>query len=155
MSRMLLTHKSKLGVSDTDISHILAQVGYMRPSGAIASGEIRTAAGSLTAGLANAFAFYWQNTLPQSIIIVELMVDITTAGGTAGADLDAGSAASASTASSNLINDGDLNTVAVLVSTARVKLDPCGGTTDYVTGQILTQNASSLVGKWYITYMGV
>jgi hypothetical protein len=83
------------------------------------------------------------------------MIDITTAGGTALSVIDAGSAADSTTTSNNLINDGDLNSIHVLVSTNRVKLDAKNGTTDWITGQILVANASSLVGKYYIRYVGV
>jgi len=123
-------------------------------NGAIAPSEVRTASGSLTAGNANAFTFAWQNPELQAIIIVELMVDVTTAGGTAGSVLDAGSAANATTHSSDLITGADLNAIATYVSTARIKVAANGGASDWVTGQILTANAAGLVGKYYITYMG-
>ncbi len=129
----------------------------------VVSGEIRGAVGSLTAGNANAYAFAWQNPEAQAIIISRLIIDITTAGGTATSVIDAGSAATATTHSDNLIDGADLNTIDILDNIGdcgtngefQVKLDANGGTTDYVTGQILVANAASLVGKFYIIYVGV
>jgi len=89
---------------------------------------IKVAKGSLTPGVADAYAFNWQNPEASAIVIIELMIDITTEG-------------------------ADLNEVAIHVSTDRLKLDANGGATDYITGQILVQNASSLAGKYYITYL--
>jgi hypothetical protein len=122
--------------------------------GYIHSGELRTASGALTAGNANAFTIAWQNPEAQAIW-AQLMVELTTAGGTAGALLDAGSGASATTASDNLIDGADLNATNLLVSSAWVKLDANGGATDWITGQILVANAASLVGRFYVKYMGV
>jgi hypothetical protein len=132
------------GVSDV----IQGNVGYIH------NGELRTASGALTAGNANAFAIAWNNPEAQPIW-AQLMVEITTAGGTAGALLDAGSGASATTASDNLIDGADLNATNLLVSSAWVKLDANGGATDWITGQILVANAASLAGKFYVKYMGV
>jgi len=70
-----------------------------------------------------------------------------------GSVLDCGSADNPSTHSDDLIQGADLNEVAIHVSTDRLKLDANGGATDYITGQILVQNASSLAGKYYITYL--
>jgi len=123
-------------------------------TGYIAPGEIRTASGALTAGNANAFAFTWQNPEAQAVW-AEVMVDVTTAGGTAGSLLDVGSAANATTTSDNMIDGAGLNATDTHISVARVKLDANGGATDYITGQILVANAASLVGRYYIKYTGV
>jgi hypothetical protein len=131
-----------------------AGITLINNQGYIASGEIRTVSGSLTAGNANAFAFAWQNPEAQAIVILEVMVDETTAGGTAGSLLDVGTAANATTTSDNLIDGADLNATNTLVSTARVKLAANGGATDWITGQILVANAASLVGTYKVTYMG-
>lgn len=135
--------------TSTDSVQFRNNLGYIQPS------ETRSIAGNLTAGLQNAFTFTWQNPEAQSIHIIEVMIDITTAGGTAGAILDVGTAPDATTHSNDLINGANLNAIDNHVSTTRLKLAAAGGATDYVTGQILNANASSLVGKYYITYMGV
>lgn len=119
-----------------------------------APGEERSVSGVLVAGNANAFAFAWQNPEAQAIW-AQIMVEITMAGGTAGSVLDVGSAADATTHSDNLIDGADLNATNLLVSSAWVKLDANGGATDWITGQILVQNAASLAGKFYVKYMGV
>jgi hypothetical protein len=111
--------------------------------------------GALTAGNANAFAFAWQNPHAYAIQVTELVVEVVTPGGTAGSVLDAGAAANATTTASDLIHDGDLNTAGYLKSMAWVKLAAKDGATDYITGQILTANAASLVGKYYISYRAV
>ena len=124
--------------------------------GYIAPGEIRSKKVALTAGAVNTFALAWQNPELQAVLIKEVLLDITTAGGTATAIIDVGSGADATTASNNLLNDIDLNAAAITVSTARnIKLDAKAGTTDYITGQILTEAASALVANIYIEYVGV
>jgi hypothetical protein len=124
--------------------------------GWLGKGEIRTQSGVLTAGNANAWSFAWQNPFTNNTLLIqEVIIDITTAGGTPASLLDVGSAASGTSASSDLLNDVDLNATAVSVSTARnIKLAVKNGATDWITGQILAQNAANLVGKYYIIYMG-
>lgn len=122
---------------------------------------IKVAKGTLTAGNANAYAFAWQNPESSKIIVQRAVVDVTTAGGTATSVLDVGSAADGTTHSDNLIDGADLNAVATYDNIddqgtngkSKAKLDENGGTTDYITGQILVANAASLVGKYYIEYM--
>ncbi len=124
-------------------------------AGEIVATNFGWADGVLTAGLANAFGFYWQNPHAYAIIVYEVWVDVTTAGGTATSVMDVGSAANASTHSDDLLQLIDLNAVQFYVSSGAVKLDANGGATDYITGQILVANASGLVGKWYIKYRAV
>jgi hypothetical protein len=113
---------------------------------------IRIASGDLVAGNANAFMFAWQNPEASAITVLEVILDITTAGGTAGSLGDVGSAADATTHSNDMISGADLNAV-TMYSSNRCKLDAKGGTTDYITGQILTANAGSLVGRYYVMYV--
>jgi hypothetical protein len=110
--------------------------------------------GDLTPGAANAFCFAWQNPHAAAITILEVILDITTAGGTALSVIDVGSAANGTTHGDDLINDADANAIALHRSTALVKLAANGGATDWITGQILTQDALLLAGKYYIRYMG-
>lgn len=118
---------------------------------------------ALTAGLVNTFAFTWQNPEPVKILVDRVIVDITTAGGTATAILDVGVVASATATAADIINDLDLNAVAItdhlLVAGAGLggvhKVDEKGGTNDYITGKILTEAASALVGNVYIHYRAV
>jgi len=118
------------------------------------------AEGTLTAGAADAFAFAWQNPHAAKIIVEKLVIDVTTAGGTATAVLNVGSAANATTESDNLIDGADLNAIAVYDNIddqgengkSKQKIDEKDGTTDYVTGRITVEAATSLVGKYYIYY---
>ena len=113
----------------------------------------------------NAFALAWQNPESVAILVTRILVDITTAGGTATAVLDVGPAASATTHSDTLLDGVDANATAtydnLLAADAgthgltSAKLDENGGTTDYITGQILTEAATDLVGNAYIFYREV
>lgn len=122
---------------------------------------VKVAKGTLTAGLVNTFAFAWQNPEATEILVQRVIIDITTAGGTTTAILDVGVVADATSTAAGIINDLDLDTAAVtdhlLVAGAGAggvhKVDEMGGTNDYVTGKILTEAASALVGKYYIEYM--
>jgi parallel beta-helix repeat protein len=142
------------GPGSTDIR---GNVGYIAP------GEKRRAKGALTAGVADAFCFAWQNPESAAVIVTRLVVDVTTAGGTATAVLNAGTAANGTTESDDLIDGADLNAIAVRDNIedrgtngkSRQKLAANGGATDFVTGVIKTANAASLAGKYYIEYMAV
>jgi hypothetical protein len=123
--------------------------------------NVKVAKGNLTAGNANAFAFAWQNPESSKIIVSRIILRITTAGGTASSVLDAGPGASATTHSATLINGLDINQTGIFDNVTNkgssglaigCVLDEKDGTTDYITGQILTQNAGSLAGKYYIYY---
>ena len=116
---------------------------------------------ALTAGLANAFAFAWQNPESKKIIVDRVVVDKTVAGGTATSVLDVGIVASATDTADTLIDGLDLNSAAVAdnisdIGTngkARGKVDENGGTNDWITGKILVANASALAGYAYIFYL--
>lgn len=120
---------------------------------------------ALTAGIADAFAFAWQNPEAVPIMVNRVIVDVTTAGGTATAVLNVGPGATATTASDTLLDGVDLNAIDIYDNLVAAdagtngltvaKLDEKGGTTDYVTGQILVEAASALVGNAYIFYREV
>lgn len=134
-------------------------------NGGMSPQYMKVASVALTAGNANAFAFAWQNPEDAKILVHRVLVDITTAGGTASSVLNIGSGASATTATDNLLDGIDANAAALYDNAdetdsgtngkASVKLDEKGGTTDWITGQILTANAASLVGNVYIYYTEV
>jgi hypothetical protein len=114
---------------------------------------------ALTAGLANAFAFAWQNPESNKILVTRVIVDVTTQAGAA-ATMDVGSAINATTTSITISEAININSVAVsdnlLVAGSGKggvnKIDENGGTTPWITGQILDANASNLVGNIYIFY---
>jgi hypothetical protein len=118
---------------------------------------------ALSSGAANAFCLAWQNPEDHAIIVTRLIVDLTTAGGTGTAVLDFGPANDATTHSDGLIDGADANAIAIydniedqgVNGQSVCKLDAAGGTTDYITGQILTEAASALVGNAYIFYTAV
>ena len=122
--------------------------------------QVKTVKVALSSGEADAFAFAWQNPESSKIGITRVIVDVTTAGGTADSVLDVGTAADGTTSSDNLIDGADLNDAAVYDNHESggtngktfQKVDENGGTTDHVTGQILVEDATDLVGNAYITY---
>lgn len=134
--------------------------------GYIASGEIRTASGTLTAGNANAIGFAWHNLELQDIYIKKVVVTVTTGGGTVGSHLDVGIAddATYTNGGTEFFNDLLLNNVQVNDSTNAADggnqtkwvfcQDSVSATDGWVVGKILDANAASLVGSYYIEYVG-
>jgi hypothetical protein len=134
---------------------ILASADEVNDSGRFSHYQ-RAAAGNLASGNADAFSFAWKNPESVPIIVTRVVVNVTKAGGTAGSVIDVGSAADATTTSDNLIDGADLNAVAVYDN-----IDDQGAdgeskqiidVDEYVTGQILTENAAALEGTFTIYY---
>lgn len=126
--------------------------------------DMKMAKVALTAGNANAFAFAWQNPESTQIIIHKVIVNRTTAGGSATSVLDIGPVENATSTANTIIDGLDLNTTGIADNiadkgtsgtTRSVLLDENGGTTDYITGKILVANAASLVGYVYIYYTNI
>jgi hypothetical protein len=113
----------------------------------------------LASGNANAFAI--QNPEGVDCLVANVIVDITTAGGTASSVLDVDLVDGATDTGDDIIDGLDLNATgtsdrhksAGSNGGAPVKWDKKGGTNDHVTGKILVQNAASLVGKVIIEYV--
>ena len=108
------------------------------------------------AAAADAIVFSWTNSEGVAVIVTRVIVDVTTAGGTATATLDVGSAANATTGSNNLVTGADLNAIAIHdtldiagVGVATFKKVANG---HCVNGQAKTEKAETLVGKYYIFY---
>lgn len=132
----------------------------------IAPGEMRTASGTLTAGVANAIGFAWNNPTIQDIIIKKVVIEITTGGGTVGSHLDVGIAdnATGTNRGTEFFDDLLLNNTQVNDSWVAgdggtqtkwvVCQDSVSVTDDWIVGQILDANASNLVGRYYIEYVG-
>lgn len=122
--------------------------------------QVKTVKVALASGDADDYAFAWQNPETSKIGVTRIIVDVTTAGGTANSVLDVGTAADGTTTSDNLIDGLDINSTGVSDNHESggtngktfQDLDENGGTTDYITGQILTANAGDLEGNVYITY---
>lgn len=128
---------------------------------AVDAAGLKIAKGALTAGNANDFAFAWQNPESSAIIVSRVVVDVTTKSASAGSLLDVGPAANATTHSDTLIDGLDIATATITADNitnkgnngrSLCKLDAKGGATDYITGQILVQDAAALAGKYYILY---
>tara|TARA_B100000315_G_scaffold259169_1_gene313977 strand:+ start:193 stop:657 length:465 start_codon:yes stop_codon:yes gene_type:complete len=116
---------------------------------------------ALASGNANAFAFAVQNPEGVDCVITNVIVDITTAGGTGSSVLDVDVESSATGTGDDVIDGLDLNATgtsdrhnaAGSNGGAPVKWNKKGGTNDYVTGKFLVQNAASLAGKVIIEYV--
>jgi hypothetical protein len=132
----------------------------------VASGEIRSTAGSLTSGNTNAIAFSWHNPETADIYITKVVIDVTTQGGTGGSTLQVGIAdnAGGTNLGSELFSGLDLNIASLNDSWSSSDTgamthfvlcqDSASATDGWIVGKILTQNAASLVGKYYIFYCG-
>lgn len=115
----------------------------------------------LASGNANAFAFAVQNPEGVDCVVTNLIVDITTAGGTATSVLDVDVVADATSTGDKIIDGLDLNATGTSDRVKNpgtnggkpVKWDKKGGTNDFVTGKILVANAASLAGKVIIEYV--
>lgn len=117
---------------------------------------IKMVRGALTAGNANAFAFAIANPENATLLIHKVLLNVSDAGGTAGALIDVGVAANGTTASDILIDGADINAVALYDNVTdkgtNGKTRQKWGATEYVTGRILVQNAATLNGRVYIYY---
>ena len=115
----------------------------------------------LALGNANAFAFAVKNPEGVDCVVTNVIVDITTAGGTASSVLDVDVVADATSTGDKIIDGLDLNAAGVADRHDNAgtnggepkKWDKNGGTDDYITGKILAQNAASLAGKVIIEYV--
>jgi hypothetical protein len=128
---------------------------------AVDAAGLKVARVALAGGNANAFAFAWPNPLTSKIIVSRVVVDVTTKSASAGSLLDVGPGATATTHSDTLIDGLDIATAVICGDNitnkgtnglSLCKLDEAGGTTSYITGQILVQNAAALAGYVYIFY---
>ena len=115
----------------------------------------------LASGNANAFAFAVQNPEGVDCVVTNVIVDITTAGGTASSLLDVDVVADATSTGDKIIDGLDINATGVADRHDNAgtnggepkKWNKNGGANDYVTGKILAQNAASLAGKVIIEYV--
>ena len=115
----------------------------------------------LASGNANAFAFAVQNPEKVDCVVTNVVVVISTAGGTALSVLDVDVVDSATDTGDSIIDGLDLNATGQFDRHSSagtnggkpVKWDKNGGTNDHVTGKILAQNAASLAGQVVIEYV--
>ncbi len=115
----------------------------------------------LASGNANAFAFAVQNPEKVDCVVTNVVVVISTAGGTASSVLDVDVVDAAADSGDSIIDGLDLNATGQFDRHSSagsnggkpVKWDKNGGTNDHVTGKILTQNAASLAGQVVIEYV--
>jgi hypothetical protein len=145
------------GLYQIDYSH---NVGYVAPS------EIRTASGSLAAGNANAISAAWHDPEAQDILIRKVTADLTADGGTPLSVIQVGIAddAAGTNLGSEFFTGFNADTTGIIDSSldgdtgAQSKpvlcQDNASATDGWIVFKILTQNAASLAGKYYIEYCG-
>ncbi len=134
--------------------------------GYIHNGEARSKSGVLTAGVAGTIGFAWHNPEIQDILVRKVVIEVTTSGGTVGSHLDVGIADDAVGTARGIefFDDLLLNNTGIYDSWVggdggtQVKWvfaqDTASGTDAWIVGEILDANASSVVGRWYIEYVG-
>ena len=122
---------------------------------------------SLAGTAVNGFPFTWQNPEPNVIIIHEIIIRITTKGGTPGALLNVDVVATAADTSNTIYNALDLDAAANIYSSHNVAdsgaagdekphvVDEKDGANDWVTGKCTVQACTGLVGAVYIFYTEV
>jgi hypothetical protein len=151
----LATLRSKAG---SLLQKLYAEFGLVKTE---IDSNVKVARVALAGGNANAFAFAWANPETSKIIVTRVVVDVTTKSASAGSLLDVGPGATATTHSDTLIDGLDIATAVITADNitnkggngkSLCKLDAVGGTTAYITGQILVQNAAALAGYAYIFY---
>jgi hypothetical protein len=117
---------------------------------------------ALASGGIDAFAFAIQNPHTVDCLILRVIVDITTAGGTATSVLDVDTVDTAILTGDDIIDGLDLNATGVSDNITNpgtngdkkpVKWGKKGSATDFLTGKILVAAASSLVGQVVVTYV--
>lgn len=142
---------SELSLIDTELDTLAASD---------ASG-LKIARVALEGGSAGDFAFAWENPETSKIIVTRVVIDVTTKSASAGSLLGVGPGATETTPSNTLIDGLDIASTVICADNitnngvsglSLCKLDAAGGTTTYITGQILAQNAAELAGYVYIFY---
>lgn len=157
--------KSNLGHSVRD-DHLASNLDLIDTEFSDIDDRVKILKGALTAGLVNAFAIAVQNPESVDCHVLQIVIEVETAGGTATAVLDVDVVASATATADTIIDGLDLNAAAISSSInvsdsgtngdEKVHLwDAAGGTNDYITGKILVEAASDLVGNYYIYYTKV
>ena len=113
---------------------------------------------------ANDILLAWQNPHKTSVILTKVLIDITTAGGTATAVGDLDVVANAAATGDTVFDGVDLNAAAVsdsrILATTGTNgnelphiVDANGGTNDFVTLKALVEKCDDLVGTVYLFYI--
>jgi len=157
-NQIILAGTSPVSILGTD-NVVQNTIGY------IASGEIRTASGTLTGGAANAILFAWHNPELQDIYIKKVVIVITTADADA-ANIDVGIADDATYTNGGTEFFDDLTGETILVYDSWIAgdlgtqlkwlllQDSASATDGWIVAKILTNDGTSIVGSYYIEYVG-
>ena len=157
--------KSSLGHSVRD-DHLASNLDLIDAEFLDIDDRVKILKGALTAGLVNTFAMVVQNPESVDCHVLQVVIEIETAGGTATAVLDVDVVALVTDTADTIIDGLDLDVAAISSSInvsdsgtngdEKVHLwNAAGGVNDYITGKILTEAASDLVGNYYIYYTKV
>jgi len=157
--------KSNLGHSVRD-DHLASNLDLIDAGFLELDDGVKIIKGDLTAGIANSIAMAVQNPESVDCHILQVVIEVNTAGGTATAVLDVDVVASATATSDTILDGIDLDSAAISSSlnvsdsgtngNEEVHLwNANGGANDYITGKVLVETAANLVGKYYIYYTKV
>jgi len=152
------------GVGQWSTTELGTGAVYEGNAGLIAPGEVRTDSGALTGGAQNAILFAWHNPELQDILITKVVVNITTLDGDA-ANIDVGIADNATytNGGTEFFNDLKGETAQVNDSWTTTEgqqslwvlcQDSASATDGWIVGKILDDDGTSIVGSYYIEYVG-
>ena len=152
-----------LKADNTTAENVQTMVGPAAPS-LVVRVPYKVITKPLIAGVANAFAFAIQNPEDTDCLILRVIIDITTAGGTATSVLDVDTVDGPTATGDDIIDGLDLNATAPASwdnlknpgtngDEKPVKWAKKGGTLDDLTGKILVADAASLVGTVIVCYV--
>ncbi len=161
-----------MGTVEAIVTNVRERPSTKKISDSVSSSDLdnlrafKVAKVSLTGGAADSFPFTWQNPETNKIIIHEVIIRITTKGGTATAALNVSTATSATGTGTTIFGGLDLDAAANIYSSHNTTdsgtgnekphvADENGGTTPWVTGKCITEKCDNLVGAVYIFYTEV
>lgn len=124
------------------------------------------ASGKFTGGVVDGTPFFWQNPFSHRIIVDRVLIEVTTAGGTAGSVMNIDVVQTNGSTGDDVLDGIDLNpgTVPVIYDSLNdadagtngkkraIRMDGKGGDYDWITGRVLVADSTSLVAKYYIYY---
>lgn len=150
--------QAELSLIDTELDTIEADDWVT--SARCAPGFMKVVVENLATGMADDILLAWENPETGKIVVHRVMIDIYATAGSGTPTIDVGSAATATTESTNLMNGVSTGTVDVIdnlgiadaSTTTNVKLDENGGNTAYLTFTAKDADAISIGATAIIMY---
>lgn len=124
------------------------------------------ASGEITGGVVDGTPFSWQNPYNHKIIVDHIIIEITTAGGTANSEMNIDVVQTSGSTGDDIFDGIDLNpgTVPVIYDSRNssdagtngkmrsIRMDAKNGDYDWITGRVLVADSTNLVAKYYIFF---